>query len=98
AWREERRIGLVVLTSDRGLCGAFNASLLRHAETFLRERQDREVQLMVVGRKGLDYYRRRRVTPLLPRTGVIATTVGETARELAERVTPPFPPDPTHAL
>src|SRR5262249_18841876 len=51
---------------------------------------DREVQLMVVGRKGLDYYRRRRVTPLLERTGVIASTVGETARELAGRGTARF--------
>jgi len=98
ARREERRIDLVVLTSDRGLCGAFNASLLRHAETFLRERQDREVQLMVVGRKGLDYYRRRRVTPLLERTGVLATTVGETSRELAERVTARFAEDETDAV
>jgi len=98
ARREERRIDLVILTSDRGLCGAYNASLLRQAQTFLRERQDREVQLMVVGRKGLDYYRRRRVTPLLERTGVIATTVGETAKELAERVTARFAGDETDAV
>jgi F-type H+-transporting ATPase subunit gamma len=98
ARREERRIDLVVLTSDRGLCGGFNANLLRQAETFLREHQDREVQLMLVGRKGLDYYRRRRITPLLERTGVIGTGVGEASRELAARVTARFAEDQTDAV
>jgi F-type H+-transporting ATPase subunit gamma len=98
ARREERRIDLVLLTSDRGLCGGFNSNLLRQAETFLREHQDREVRLMLVGRKGLDYYRRRRVTPLVERTGVVGAAVGETSRELAERVTARFAEDGTDAV
>ena len=71
---------------------------MRQAETFLREHQDREVQLMLVGRKGLDYYRRRRITPLVERTGVVPTGVGEVARELAERVTARFAEDETDAV
>jgi F-type H+-transporting ATPase subunit gamma len=98
ARREERRIDLVLLTSDRGLCGGFNSNLVRQAETFLREHQDREVQLMLVGRKGLDYYRRRRITPLVERTGVVPTGVGEISRELAERVTARFAEDQTDAV
>jgi F-type H+-transporting ATPase subunit gamma len=98
ARREERRIDFVLLTSDRGLCGGFNSNLVRQAETFLREHQDREVQLMLVGRKGLDYYRRRRVTPLFERTGVLGAAVGETSRELAERVTARFAEDETDAV
>ncbi len=98
ARREERRIDLVLLTSDRGLCGGFNANLVRQAETFLREHQDREVQLMLVGRKGLDYYRRRRITSLVERTGVVPTGVGEISRELAERVTARFAGDQTDAV
>jgi F-type H+-transporting ATPase subunit gamma len=98
ARREERRIDLVVLTSDRGLCGGFNSNLLRQSERFLREHQDREVQLVVVGRKGLDYYRRRRITPLAERTGVLNVGAAEVAREMAERVTARFAADETDAV
>jgi F-type H+-transporting ATPase subunit gamma len=59
--REEKRIELVLVTSDRGLCGGYNANLIRAAEAFIR-RQDggKEILLALVGRKGADYYRRRR--------------------------------------
>ena len=98
ARREERRIDLVVLTSDRGLCGGFNSNLLRQSERFLREHQDREVRLGVVGRKGLDYYRRRRITPLAERTGVLSVGAAEVAREMAERVTARFAANETDAV
>jgi F-type H+-transporting ATPase subunit gamma len=96
ARREERRIDLVLLTSDRGLCGGFNANLLRQSGMFLREHQERDVQLVVVGRKGLDYFRRRRVTPLAERTGVVNAV--EVARELADRVTARFAGDETDTV
>src|SRR5262245_65009324 len=56
ARREERRIDLLVITSDRGLCGGYNANLLRLGEAFVRERQGAETNVAVVGRKGLEYY------------------------------------------
>ena len=56
--REVRRVGLVLLTSDRGLCGAFNANLIREASQFLA-RQTVEVGLITVGKKGRDYFRMR---------------------------------------
>ena len=59
---ENPRTVLVVLTADRGLCGAFNASLLRKAEAYLREAGAREVALVTVGRKGSEYFKRRPVT------------------------------------
>jgi F-type H+-transporting ATPase subunit gamma len=59
--REERRIVIVVVTSDRGLCGAFNANVLRTAQHALQEFQSRgaEVEVAVIGRKGRDFFRRR---------------------------------------
>ena len=56
-----RRIELLVVTSDRGLCGAFNANILRKAVEFLREKQaeGHEVTVSVIGRKGRDFFRRR---------------------------------------
>src|SRR5215468_10130701 len=50
---------LVVITSDRGLCGAFNSNILRASLHFLREAGNAELTLVVVGRKARDFYRRR---------------------------------------
>lgn len=61
AVRDEKKALLVVITSDRGLCGAFNSNILRRAERYLREREGghEEVSLALIGRKGRDYFRRR---------------------------------------
>jgi F-type H+-transporting ATPase subunit gamma len=85
ARRDERRIDVVVITSDRGLCGGYNANLLRRAEALLRERPQAEVALAVVGRKGIEYFRRRGRTLLAEHTGILATP----PRELAARVAAP---------
>ncbi len=57
--RPARRILLVVVTSDKGLCGGFNANILRAATRFLESHRQREVQLGLVGRRGRDYFKRR---------------------------------------
>jgi F-type H+-transporting ATPase subunit gamma len=59
---EPARIRLILITSDRGLCGAYNATLIRHAEAYLRGQAGREVSWTIVGRKGVDHYRRRSAT------------------------------------
>ncbi len=55
----EARAGVLLLTANRGLAGAFNANLLREARQLLArlERQGTEVDLHVVGRKGIGYFR-----------------------------------------
>src|SRR6478736_4329721 len=45
AHREEQRLDLVVLSSDRGLCGGYNANLLRRAEGFRVEHASQDIQL-----------------------------------------------------
>src|SRR5437867_5625614 len=57
--RPEQRILFVIVTADRGLCGAFNSNILRAAQTFLREHHVPAVSLAAVGRKGRDFFRRR---------------------------------------
>ncbi|HEU5236681.1 MAG TPA: ATP synthase F1 subunit gamma, partial [Pyrinomonadaceae bacterium] len=59
--RPEERILLVVVTADRGLCGAFNANILRTATAFLRDHMPKKVTLATVGRKGRDFFRRRAI-------------------------------------
>jgi F-type H+-transporting ATPase subunit gamma len=61
ARRDERRVLIVVLTSDRGLAGAFNASINKRAYTMWKEFEaaGKEVSFAIVGRKGGDFFRRR---------------------------------------
>ncbi len=56
-----RRLDVVLFTSDRGLCGAYNSNLIKHAERLIRRRQPglEAVAVVSVGRKGGDYFRRR---------------------------------------
>jgi F-type H+-transporting ATPase subunit gamma len=50
---------LVVITSDRGLCGSFNTNVIKNVSGFLREHQGRPISLGLVGRKGRDFLSRR---------------------------------------
>ena len=62
--REMKRVELLAITADRGLCGSFNQNILRTVERFIRENQSsyEGISLTLVGRKGLDYFRRRQFT------------------------------------
>jgi F-type H+-transporting ATPase subunit gamma len=80
--REVRNTALVVVTSDRGLCGAFNTNLIRAAEQRLRGGEPGAVQLYLVGKKGRDFFRRRRHPVLATHAPVPAEANLEFAREL----------------
>jgi F-type H+-transporting ATPase subunit gamma len=56
------RVGLVLMTADRGLCGSFNVNLINQAVRFIRakEAEGIEVSLVCVGRKGRDFFKRRK--------------------------------------
>lgn len=51
----DRRVELVVLTADKGLCGAFNSGILRTADAFAQGQRGRELTFTTVGKKGRDY-------------------------------------------
>ena len=57
--RPEERILFVIVTADRGLCGAFNSNIMRVAQSFMREHSGQTLSLAMVGRKGRDFFRRR---------------------------------------
>ena len=85
--REEKKIDLVLFTSDRGLCGGYNANLIRAAEAFIRRHApDKEVELTLVGRKGADHFRRRRA-PIADRyLNVLATAPDELAAAIGQKL------------
>src|SRR5882757_8270848 len=61
ARRAEKTVLLLVITSDRGLCGAFNTNILRAASKIWHEREaaGQSVKIITIGRKGRDFFRRR---------------------------------------
>jgi F-type H+-transporting ATPase subunit gamma len=97
--REEKKIHLVLFTSDRGLCGGYNANLIRAAEAFVRrEGAGKEVHLTLVGRKGADYFRRRRATIADRHINVLATPAEALATEIAGKIIATFAKGETDAV
>jgi F-type H+-transporting ATPase subunit gamma len=63
---DHKRVLVLVLTSDRGLCGGFNSNTLRMAERFIKEnKEDHDIfEVATMGRRGADYFRKRKYEPL----------------------------------
>jgi F-type H+-transporting ATPase subunit gamma len=57
--RGNDRYLVVLITADKGLCGAFNTNLIKAATAFIREHSEKRVEILAVGRKGRDFLRRR---------------------------------------
>jgi len=60
--RGDQRYLLVLITADKGLCGAFNTNLTKAAQAFIREKPDKTIEIMAIGRKGRDFFRTRHAT------------------------------------
>jgi len=61
AVRPPKKLRVICMTSDRGLCGGFNSNLIKATERFAKEKEaeGKEVSLVPVGRKGRDYFRKK---------------------------------------
>lgn len=87
--REDRkRVCLIAITSDRGLAGAFNSSIIRMTERMLAEfaATGVEVDLVAIGKKAVGYFRYRGIEPALSITGISDKPSYDDARQLAQRV------------
>ena len=81
--REKGQRRLVIITADKGLCGAFNANILRESLRLLRETEQPSVTLVVVGKKARDFYRRREWTVKSEMLGFFDRLAYSHAQELA---------------
>jgi F-type H+-transporting ATPase subunit gamma len=88
--RTGNRVAMVVITSDRGLAGGFNANVFRAVTRFQVENPAAELSLLVVGKKGRDFYRKRKPGARLELAGVTGDSVGERSKELARTVMQSF--------
>lgn len=87
--REPKNVDVIVVTADKGLCGSFNANILKKSEEFLKGLECERLGLEVVGKKARDYFKRReypleRAFPDVFRE-LSYDTAGEIARPLIER-------------
>jgi len=83
--RPRKTVEVIVITSDKGLCGAFNANLLRAATRHINNLQQEgfELSLSVVGRKARDYFRRRNFTIRNTWIGISGRVAYSDAQEIA---------------
>lgn len=84
--RDPRKVELLVITSDRGLCGAFNSSILRAAERFMTEHPEWECSLNIVGRKGVDFFKRRNVKTRKISVNILADVTVPIAAAIGENL------------
>jgi F-type H+-transporting ATPase subunit gamma len=91
AQRGDDRIELVVITADRGLCGAYNTNIIRKALDFLINHSDKKVDLNILGKRGRDFFRRRSYSVRHEAIGVLAkptfADAAAIARDLIEEFT-----------
>jgi F-type H+-transporting ATPase subunit gamma len=89
--REPKKIRVIVMTSDRGLCGGFNTNIIKTTERFMREKQAAglDVALIPVGRKGRDYFRKK-ATNVNAHADVFARFDMSLAVQVGEDVIPSF--------
>jgi F-type H+-transporting ATPase subunit gamma len=82
--RPPKKALLILITADRGLCGAFNANLNRRSEALMREMNEKGIQvdMINVGRKGNDYFRRRKVNLV----GTFVNVMNNVTYELSGKV------------
>jgi F-type H+-transporting ATPase subunit gamma len=85
--REAKKLLLIVLTSDRGLCGGFNTNLCKAADRYIKEKKDsyEQISVMTIGRKGYEFLRSR-FTVYKSFSNVLAKPNYQTAAMLAQEV------------
>ena len=87
-----QRVAIVLITADRGLAGGYNSHIIRTVERMVRSHRaaGRDVQLVALGRKGVNYFRFRNQPMLFSLTGVSERPTYEDARKVVASVIPPF--------
>jgi F-type H+-transporting ATPase subunit gamma len=82
--RPEKRIQLILVTSDTGLAGAFNSNLIKAAQVFFAEHSGAQIEIVAIGRKGRDAYRKRGATIVAEHLHLIQKAQYSDAAEIAK--------------
>jgi F-type H+-transporting ATPase subunit gamma len=85
ARRPEQRILLVLVTGDKGLAGAFNSNTIKAAQRFMAEHEGAEVKLELIGRKGRDFFRKRKANIAGDQIGLAAKVIYADVAAIAQK-------------
>ena len=95
---EGTRIQLIVVSADKGLAGSFNSNIIKAAGAFIVERPGRQVELMLVGRKARDFFRRRSFPTRGEHVGIFSNIESRHARAIGEAAIEDFSTGRTDAV
>jgi F-type H+-transporting ATPase subunit gamma len=90
--REPYRVGVLLLTSDRGLCGGFNTNLSRQSQVFIREQQNNQNQITsyVFGKKGRNFFKSRQIEMFKVYTDLSGNLDYQTVAGIVQDLAEPF--------
>jgi len=81
--RPEEKVLLIVVTADKGLCGAFNGNIIKRTQATIAEKSWDEIQLLPIGKKGNDFFRRRDIPIRYQAINVFQALSPDTASDVA---------------
>ncbi len=84
--RDVKNIALIIVTADRGLCGAFNTNIIKEATGFIENTQTAAMHVFCVGKKGFDYFNKRNYDVVGKRTGLFSTLQYSSALEITNEL------------
>jgi len=84
--REVKNIAYIILTSDRGLCGGYNANVSKEALACMKSNEDAAEKIIAVGAKGWEYFRRRGKEVIARHAGASEATTFENAEHIGSRI------------
>lgn len=84
--KETKKIGLIVVASDRGLCGSYNSSIIKEMKRFIEKNSGKEVSILAIGRKVRDYCRKNQLDMKSEYIQLIPETMFEKAQEISENI------------
>lgn len=95
--RGDEKYLVVLVSADKGLCGGFNTNIIKATQAFLKENPGRETEMIPVGRKGRDFFKRRHMMFVEEYVGLTGTgrVAYSDAKEIAEKIIKTFTADET---
>lgn len=87
--KEVKKVGIVVMTSDRGLCGSFNSVTLRKLDEMIKrfKKEGKEVSVVTIGKKAKDYCKNREIQVDSEYVQLIPETMFEKGKKISEDIT-----------
>jgi F-type H+-transporting ATPase subunit gamma len=84
--RPEERVLAIVVTADRGLCGAFNSNIIKAGQNFLADNAGKDLRLFCAGRKGRDFFKRRPVNIIADYVNFFSKLDVSHARDITQQI------------